>query len=183
MLTERGFLPALRELLDVESDLPASVVLPDLLGGFDRLLAANADLVSIFFGSGVDEIPNPARAGHFVLPLLHVDAAMSGGGQTALELMVAAGWHPSFMACPQLVPGCRSVGRCLLAQLVPALGGLASGEPRRARSPRLGATYLRTPGVGTGPKSSSLGADRTAASSGSASTSAGCRQESITWAT
>lgn len=41
-----------------------------------------------------------------------------------------------------------------------------------ARSPRLGATYARTSGACTDPKSPSLGALSTAARSGSASTSA-----------
>jgi AcrR family transcriptional regulator len=48
-LNERGFLPELRQLLDAQGDRPVSVVLPELIRAFDELLAANADLVSIFF--------------------------------------------------------------------------------------------------------------------------------------
>lgn len=49
VLTERGFTPQLRTLLSERADEPASVVLPELVRAFDRILAANADLVSVFF--------------------------------------------------------------------------------------------------------------------------------------
>jgi AcrR family transcriptional regulator len=49
VLEERGFVPQLRELLTDRADQPASVVLPELVRTFDELLAANADLVTIFF--------------------------------------------------------------------------------------------------------------------------------------
>ncbi|WP_319456725.1 MULTISPECIES: TetR/AcrR family transcriptional regulator [unclassified Mycobacterium] len=49
VLTERGFTPQLRTLLTERADESASVVLPELVGAFDRMLAANADLVSVFF--------------------------------------------------------------------------------------------------------------------------------------
>jgi AcrR family transcriptional regulator len=39
LLRERGFLPRLRELLTGADDRPAGEVLPELLDGFDRLLA------------------------------------------------------------------------------------------------------------------------------------------------
>ncbi len=49
VLQERGFLPQLRALLSEHSDQPAAAVLPRLLRAFDETLAANADLVSVFF--------------------------------------------------------------------------------------------------------------------------------------
>ncbi|GAA3591393.1 hypothetical protein GCM10022419_087720 [Nonomuraea rosea] len=53
LLTERGFLPQLRERLAGEHDArPAAEVLAGLLGAFDRLLADNADLVTVFFSAG-----------------------------------------------------------------------------------------------------------------------------------
>ncbi len=52
LLRERGFLPRLRELLTAGHDgRPAPQVLADLLGGFDALLAENADLVAVFFSA------------------------------------------------------------------------------------------------------------------------------------
>jgi AcrR family transcriptional regulator len=59
-LTERGFLPELRQLLDADGDRPASVVLPELIRAFDELLAANANLVAIFFS--VSNANQPAHA-------------------------------------------------------------------------------------------------------------------------
>lgn len=49
VLTERGFTPRLRTLLSERADEPATVVLPELVRAFDRILADNADLVSVFF--------------------------------------------------------------------------------------------------------------------------------------
>lgn len=51
VLTERGFTPQLRTLLSERADEPASVVLPELVRAFDRMLAANAQLVSVFFSA------------------------------------------------------------------------------------------------------------------------------------
>jgi AcrR family transcriptional regulator len=51
VLRERGFLPELRQLLDARAGLPAVEVLPEVMGAFDELLAANADLMSIFFSA------------------------------------------------------------------------------------------------------------------------------------
>jgi AcrR family transcriptional regulator len=51
VLSERGFLPELRQLLDARSSLPAVEVLPEVMGAFDDLLATNADLMSIFFSA------------------------------------------------------------------------------------------------------------------------------------
>jgi AcrR family transcriptional regulator len=52
VLEERGFLPQLRALLIENADQPASTVLPRLIRAFDETLAANADLVSVFFSAG-----------------------------------------------------------------------------------------------------------------------------------
>lgn len=49
VLEERGFVPQLREFLSERADEPASVVLPELMKAFDEMLAANADLVALFF--------------------------------------------------------------------------------------------------------------------------------------
>lgn len=49
VLSERGFTPQLYALLSERADQPASVVLPELVRTFDQTLAANADLVSVFF--------------------------------------------------------------------------------------------------------------------------------------
>ncbi|MEZ0362236.1 TetR/AcrR family transcriptional regulator [Mycobacterium sp. pUA109] len=51
VLEERGFLPQLRALLSERADQPASVVLPQLIRAFDETLAANADVVSVFFSA------------------------------------------------------------------------------------------------------------------------------------
>lgn len=52
LLAERGFLPRLRELLAADHhERPATEVLAELLGAFDRLLADNADLVAVFFSA------------------------------------------------------------------------------------------------------------------------------------
>jgi AcrR family transcriptional regulator len=50
-LTERGFIPQLHTLLGEQADQPARVVLPRLMRAFDETLAANADLVSLFFSA------------------------------------------------------------------------------------------------------------------------------------
>ncbi|WP_336207250.1 TetR/AcrR family transcriptional regulator [Nonomuraea sp. LPB2021202275-12-8] len=52
LLTERGFLPRLRELLMADNQgRPARHVLAELLGAFDALLADNADLMAVFFSA------------------------------------------------------------------------------------------------------------------------------------
>ncbi|MEU4699250.1 TetR/AcrR family transcriptional regulator [Nonomuraea dietziae] len=52
LLSERGFLPRLRELLTADHrGRPAVEVLTELLGAFDALLADNADLMAVFFGA------------------------------------------------------------------------------------------------------------------------------------
>jgi AcrR family transcriptional regulator len=51
VLAERGFLPQLRALLSENADQPAKVVLPQLIRAFDDTLAANADVVSVFFSA------------------------------------------------------------------------------------------------------------------------------------
>jgi AcrR family transcriptional regulator len=53
LLSERGFLPQLKNLVGEGSDQrPAREVLTDLLEGFDRTLAENAQLMSLFFDAG-----------------------------------------------------------------------------------------------------------------------------------
>jgi AcrR family transcriptional regulator len=53
LLSERGFLPQLRALVSARADQrPAREVLTDLLEGFDRTLAENAQLMSLFFDAG-----------------------------------------------------------------------------------------------------------------------------------
>jgi AcrR family transcriptional regulator len=54
LLRERGFLPRLRELLTGADDRPAGELLPELLDGFDRLLAENAGLVALFFAASAN---------------------------------------------------------------------------------------------------------------------------------
>ncbi|MEJ3744251.1 helix-turn-helix domain-containing protein [Actinomycetes bacterium KLBMP 9797] len=52
LLAERGFLPRLRELLTSAPDgRPATRALAELLTAFDQLLADNAALMSLFFGT------------------------------------------------------------------------------------------------------------------------------------
>ncbi|OBH00988.1 hypothetical protein A5696_14895 [Mycobacterium sp. E2699] len=51
VLAERGFMPQLQALLGEHADQPATVVLPRLIRAFDETLAANADLVSLFFSA------------------------------------------------------------------------------------------------------------------------------------
>lgn len=51
VLEERGFLPELRALLSEHADQPATEVLPRLIRAFDETLAANTDLVSLFFSA------------------------------------------------------------------------------------------------------------------------------------
>jgi AcrR family transcriptional regulator len=53
VVTERGFLPELRQLLTKSTDHPAAVVLPQLLLGFSRLLAERAELVVLFFSGAI----------------------------------------------------------------------------------------------------------------------------------
>lgn len=77
----------------------------------------------------VDEIPDPAGTGHLVLPLLHVDAAMSCGAQSALELVMPTGRREMIWPGPQFLPRRGCIGGRLLAQRFPALNGLTRGEP------------------------------------------------------
>ncbi|WP_197745606.1 TetR/AcrR family transcriptional regulator [Mycobacterium parmense] len=49
VLAERGFMPQLHAILGEHADQPATVVLPRLMRAFDETLAANADLMSLFF--------------------------------------------------------------------------------------------------------------------------------------
>ena len=51
VLEERGFSAQLHALLGEQADQPAAVVLPRLMRAFDETLAANADLVSLFFSA------------------------------------------------------------------------------------------------------------------------------------
>ena len=51
VLSERGFSPQLRALLSEYADQPAYVVLPRLIRAFDETLAANADVVAVFFSA------------------------------------------------------------------------------------------------------------------------------------
>lgn len=74
VLSERGFTPKLHALLNGRTELPATIVLPELVRAFDEMLAANADLVSMFFS------------------MSHANTSASGGmqefvarGQTLLE--------------------------------------------------------------------------------------------------
>lgn len=53
LLSERGFLPRLRALVNSgANERPVREVLTDLLEGFDRTLAENAQLMSLFFDAG-----------------------------------------------------------------------------------------------------------------------------------
>ncbi|MET8862844.1 helix-turn-helix domain-containing protein [Nonomuraea sp. NPDC004580] len=63
LLSERGFLPRLRELRVHHDTRPAVVVLAELLEAFDRLLADNAELMAVFFSSAQARAPLAALAG------------------------------------------------------------------------------------------------------------------------
>ncbi|WP_219507106.1 TetR/AcrR family transcriptional regulator [Nonomuraea ceibae] len=65
LLSERGFLPRLRELrAEQENDTrPAVVVLAETLAAFDRLLADNAELMAVFFSSAQARVPLAALVG------------------------------------------------------------------------------------------------------------------------
>ncbi|MGA5760541.1 TetR/AcrR family transcriptional regulator [Nonomuraea bangladeshensis] len=64
LLSERGFLPRLRELGVQDHDTrPAVVVLTELLGAFDRLLADNAELMAVFFSTVQARAPLAALVG------------------------------------------------------------------------------------------------------------------------
>jgi len=53
VVTERGFLPELRQLLSKSTDHSATAVLSQLLSGFSRLLAEHAELVVVFFSGAI----------------------------------------------------------------------------------------------------------------------------------
>lgn len=53
VVTERGFLPELRQLLSEAVGHSAAAVLPQVLSGFSRLLAERADLVALFFSGAI----------------------------------------------------------------------------------------------------------------------------------
>ncbi|WP_067824839.1 TetR/AcrR family transcriptional regulator [Actinomadura kijaniata] len=58
LLSERGFLPRLRELGELRhDDRPATEVLTGLLEAFDRLLADNAELMAVFFSAAQARAP------------------------------------------------------------------------------------------------------------------------------
>lgn len=78
----------------------------------------------------VDEIPNAATAGYLVLPLLHIDSAMSSGSQAPFELMMSTARDRVIAPCPQFMPDCGGIGGGLLTQPFPAFGGFAGGEPQ-----------------------------------------------------
>ncbi|MEU6784999.1 TetR/AcrR family transcriptional regulator [Nonomuraea angiospora] len=64
LLSERGFLPRLRELRTEQNDSrPAPEVLTELLKAFDRLLADNAELMAVFFSAAQARGPLAALAG------------------------------------------------------------------------------------------------------------------------
>ncbi|WP_315970647.1 helix-turn-helix domain-containing protein [Nonomuraea sp. C10] len=64
LLSERGFLPRLRELRTQHHDTrPAAVVLTELLEAFDRLLADNAELMAVFFSAAQARVPLATLAG------------------------------------------------------------------------------------------------------------------------
>jgi AcrR family transcriptional regulator len=52
ILEERGFLPELRRVVAGHPDRPATVVLPELVAGFQNLLAEHGDLITLFFSAG-----------------------------------------------------------------------------------------------------------------------------------
>lgn len=51
LIKERGFLPELRRLVAGPSTRPAAEVLPELVRGFDRVLAEHSELVALFFSA------------------------------------------------------------------------------------------------------------------------------------
>ncbi|GAA3648764.1 TetR/AcrR family transcriptional regulator [Nonomuraea antimicrobica] len=58
LLSERGFLPRLRELRAEPNDpRPATEVLTELLESFDRLLVDHAELMALFFSAGQARAP------------------------------------------------------------------------------------------------------------------------------
>ncbi|MEV0251754.1 TetR/AcrR family transcriptional regulator [Nocardia sp. NPDC050712] len=66
VLRERGFGPRLRELLAEAADKPATEVLSLVVGGFQQVLADNAQLVELFFGASRSNDEIHAAMGDFV---------------------------------------------------------------------------------------------------------------------
>jgi AcrR family transcriptional regulator len=134
VLAERGFLPQLRALLAGAEDRPAVEVLPELLRDFDNLLAANAQLVSLFFAAGQTN----EEARHALQGLVTEGQALLA---TYLDSRIAAGElrpHDSSTAAATLfatVALSRRIGKPLdPAELVDVLlvGLLARTERRDA---------------------------------------------------
>jgi hypothetical protein len=63
----------------------------------------------------VDQVPDSPPASDLVLPLLHVDPAMSGSSQVPFELMMSTGRRETIGAPSQFTPSCSGVGGGLLA--------------------------------------------------------------------
>ncbi|WP_162642382.1 TetR/AcrR family transcriptional regulator [Streptosporangium sp. 'caverna'] len=129
LLRERGFISQLREALARDSgDQPALEVLTGLMSEFDRLLADNAKLVSLFFGS--------AHAGAELRELVAEGQRQIGG---FLAARVAAGElrpHDTRTAATMLLAtvaiGRRTQAPVDVTALVRILlTGLTSGEPDR----------------------------------------------------
>src|SRR2546426_11295334 len=79
----------------------------------------------------IHDVPDPPAPGHLVLPLDTGDAPVLPRADTGLERVVPSGdrmW--AGIAC-DLEPRAMGVARCLLAQLLPAVGGLRVVEPQR----------------------------------------------------
>lgn len=66
LLSERGFLPELRDVLTASGDRPAAEVLHEVATGFRRVLAENGELVSLFFAAGRSNPAIRAGRGEFV---------------------------------------------------------------------------------------------------------------------
>lgn len=80
--------------------------------------------------ANVDQIPDSAPTGHFVLPLLHLDTAMGCSGQPTFELMVPAGRRGMIGSRTKFAPRYGCIRGSLLTQRLPALDGLIGGEPQ-----------------------------------------------------
>lgn len=130
LLRERGFISQLRESLARDSDdRPALEVLTELMSEFDRLLAGNAKLVALFFGT--------AHAGAELRELVAEGQRQIGG---FLAARVAAGElrpHDTRTAASMLLAtvaiGRRTQAPVDVTALVQILfTGLTLGEQNRA---------------------------------------------------
>lgn len=105
----------------------------------------------------INEVPDPATAGHFVLPLLHRNAAVITARQPSFQPMVARALDRLIWPRPQFTPRKLGISRSLLTQPIPPLSSLIRRKPqlplplpRRRRNP-IPPLRAHRPGADTGP--------------------------------